>query len=269
MRTSSVRGKLTQLSHLPVTRWSAFAYGWLRRQTTGNVPCALPRANRLLQIPLREFYDSYWFFAESMAGIAELTFFLDRLSSNDVFYDIGSFRGAYAAAAKAARGESVEVHLFEPIPENLRAIETISRLNQFEKFRIVPSAVGSGSAVKGVFNETDRMLRDGDASNATSQMEIPATTLDAYSEKSGRPPSIIKIDVDGFELQVLQGGINCLTEFRPRLWIELHPAYLAAQGQKWEEATKILKSIGYQEITFYEDYAADTRDASFHIWCEA
>ncbi len=131
-------------------------------------------------------------------------YFLSRSNlPGDVFYDIGAFRGVYGAAAKAALGDSVEVHLFEPIKGNLQAIETISKLNQFTRFEIVPSAVGFGSAVKGVFNDKDRMFRDGDASDAASTIELAATSLDAYAENSKRPPSIIKLDVDGFELQVL------------------------------------------------------------------
>jgi len=269
MRAPTLRGKLTQLSNLPVSKWMAFTRGWVSRERTGAVPCALPYAKHLLQIPIREFYDSYWFFCESEVGTRELTFFLKHLSAGDVFYDIGGFRGAYGAAAKAALGDSVKVHLFEPIQENWQAIEAISKLNQFAGFEIVRLAVGCDLAVKGVFNEKDRMFRDGDASVSSAAREIPATSLDAYVTNSKQIPSIIKIDVDGFELQVLSSGLSTLSQFKPRLWMELHPNYLSAQGRNWEEAIEMLKSIGYRTIIFYQDFSLETRDVSFHVWCEA
>src|SRR6202171_4736886 len=141
MRATSIPGKLVQLRNLPWPQWGQFIRGWLRREKLGTVPCVLPCSKRLLQIPRRAFYESYWFFSESKQGREELRFFLNHLRPGDVIYDIGAFRGAYAAAAKAAFEDSVEVHLFEPIQENLRTIEEVSRLNGFRRFQIVPKAV--------------------------------------------------------------------------------------------------------------------------------
>ena len=222
----------------------------------------------MLQIPLREFYESYCFFSESRQGISELRFFLNRIQPGDIIYDIGGFRGAYGAAAKAAFGDNVTVYLFEPIEENLRAIEAISQLNQFQKFEIVPKAVGAGGVIAGFFNKRDTMLRKGDLSDTSASKELVATSIDAHVEKTGVPPSLVKLDVDGFEMEVLEGGRKCLGRHKPRLWIEIHPGLLAAQGRRWDEAVELLKLLGYGTRHFYCDYDSPTRDISFHMWCE-
>jgi FkbM family methyltransferase len=268
MRAASIWGKLIQLSNLPWPQWSQFIQGWLRRKRLGTVPCVLPGSTLLLQIPLRDFYETYWFFSESKRGIDELAFFLNRLRSGDIIYDIGAFRGAYGAAAKAALGDAVAVHLFEPVQENLQRIEAISRLNGFQRFEIVGKAVGLGTTVKGMFDEKDLMLREGDVSNALLPMEMPATSVDAYAEHTRAAPSVIKLDVEGFELEVLEGGRKCLAEHKPRLWVEVHPNFLAAQGRHWKDVIEILKSLGYRTMNFYSDYKLPTRDLAFHLWCE-
>src|ERR1700730_3127126 len=119
MRATSIPGKLVQLWSLPWSAWGKFTQGWLHRERLGTVPCVLPCSKRLLQIPLREFYESYWFFCESRRGRDELRYFLNRLQPGDTIYDIGAFRGVYGAAAKATFGDKVSVHLFEPIQANV------------------------------------------------------------------------------------------------------------------------------------------------------
>jgi FkbM family methyltransferase len=268
MRVRHLSGKLVQLSNLSWPLWSQFIHGWWRREQSGIVPCVLPGSARLLRVPLRDFYDSYWFFSESKRGRDELQFFLNRLRPGDVIYDIGAFRGVYGAAAKCALGDSVAVHLFEPIQQNFQSIERIARLNQFQRFDIVGKAVGLGEVVKGMFDAKDGMLREGDISNALFPVEISSITLDSYVGRSRVPPSLIKLDVDGFEWEVLEGARGCLAEHKPRLWLELHPRFLEAQGRGWEEPVKILKSVGYRTMNFYTDYKLPTRDLAFHVWCE-
>ena len=261
-------GKLLQLSNLPLPLWSQFVQGWWRRKQSGTVPCAFPQSKRIVKIPLRDFYASYGFFSESKRGSDELAFFINRLRPEDVIYDVGAFRGVYGVAAKAALGDSVSVHLFEPIKDNFEAIEEIARLNQFQQFEIIPKALGLGTTVKGTLDPKDGMLREGKIPNAPAPVEIPATSVDAYMNETGLTPSIIKLDVEGFELQVLEGAHSCLSQYKPRLWLEVHPNALAAQGRHWKEVIENLKSIGYRTMNFYRDYDLLTRDLAFHLWCE-
>ncbi len=268
MQKRSISGKLTQLSNLPLPQWAAFISAWWHRGQRGIVPCVLSGTDRMIEIPLREFYETYWFFCESRQGIREMTFFLEKLGSGDVIYDIGAFRGAYGAGAKAKFGETVGVHLFEPIQSNYEAIRAIKMLNRLERFEVVPKAVGRGDTIHGMLHGGDAMLRQGDSAEGLVAVEFPSTSVDAYMAESGVPPTVMKVDVEGFELDVLEGARNCLTIHHPRLWIELHPSFLEAQGRRWEDVTDLLKAIGYGTLTFFEDFDMPTRSVAFHLWCE-
>jgi FkbM family methyltransferase len=269
MRASSVPGKFVQLQSLPWPQWRQFIHGWLLREKTGTVPCVLPCSTRSLQVPLLAFYESYCFFSESKQGRNELRFFLNHLRPGDVIYDIGAFRGAYGVAAKAAFADAVSVHAFEPIEKNLREIEAILRLNQFQRFHTIGRAVGVGTTIRGQFNEKYIMLRRGDSSDGLTVAEVAATSLDAYTQSANELPSVIKVDVDGFELDVLLGARSYLSKHKPRLWIELHPDYLSAQGRSWKDAIEYLNGVGYKTINFYDDYDLPTRNIAFHVWCES
>jgi FkbM family methyltransferase len=268
MKLAHLAGKYLQLSELPWSLRGRFIRGWLARKHAGTVPCALPKSKRLLLIPLSDFYDSYAYFSESKCGRDELEFFVERVRAGDVIYDVGAFRGVYGAAAKAALGDSVTVHLFEPIQLNARRIEAISQLNRFRRFEIVEKAVGLDQILAGKFDPKDGMLREGGASDKLSPMNVPSISLDSYVDQSGEAPSLIKLDVEGFEYELLEGAQNTLQQNKPRLWLELHPDFLKAKGRSWQDPINILRSFGYQTIRFYSDFESPTPVSAFHVWCE-
>jgi FkbM family methyltransferase len=274
MRPQHILGKFHQLLHLPWSCWFPFVRGWLQRGRTGFVPCAFPGAKRLVQVPLKSFYESYRFSCEVAQGTAEMKFFLGKLRAGDVLFDVGAFYGAFGAAAKAVFGDSVQIHAFEPVAENLCRIVEVCERNGFDSFSVIPKAVGSGAPISGTVDAEDGMLRrrDGmlrqeDNGSADTSAEFPSISIDAHVREAGVVPTVIKIDVEGFEADVLEGARNTLRDHHPRIWLEVHPNFLSEQGKDWQGLVQSLKALGYK-VAFSEDYDLSTRDIAFHIWCE-
>jgi len=265
MRLQSLSGKWRQLRILPAGLWPGYIRGWLRRSQTGLVPLCFPHTDRLVWVPAVEFYESYSFFCESPHGMGEIGYLLSKLQDGDVLYDIGAFRGACGVAAKAALGDAIEAHLFEPLLKNQQAIQTIAASNRLSRFFLIPKAVGRGETLTGRVNTAEGMLRQGDADATPDSVEFPCVTLDRYVAESGTTPSVIKLDVDGFEFDVIEGGRATLEAARPSLWIEVHPKYLAAQGRDWKDLIALLETADYR-IEYFEDSEYPSRDISFHIW---
>src|SRR5205085_4554641 len=130
----------------------------------------------------------------------------------------------------------------------------------FKQFNIVGKAVGGlDQALFGSFDQKDGMFREGAASDKLSPMDVPSISLDSYVDQTGARPSLIKLDVEGFECEVLEGARKSLQQNKPRVWLELHPDFLKAQGRNWEDPINFLKSLGYQTIRFYSDFESATR----------
>ena len=62
-------------------------------------------------------------------------------------------------------------------------------------------------------------VRVGNLENMTI---VPTITIDSIIEHTGLIPDVIKIDVEGAELQVLQGGKHTLTRIRPDIFLSTH-----------------------------------------------
>jgi len=265
-----LRNLIRRLSALPGLRlplWAPFLIGWLQRKRNRFVPCALPACNELLQIPLEDFYRSYAYFSETRPGRTELTFFLQKLRAHEVLYDVGAYRGAYSAAAKARSRAGVSVHLFEPVAKNYEAIRRIGQMNRFSDFQVVPLAAADGGHLQGTINADDLVFSSAEGNRSAHPVDLQAISLDEYVAQGAAPPSLLKVDVDGFELAVLRGAKQCLARERPHLWLEIHPAYLRNQGSSQEEVLEFLRAAGYT-IDFFEDHRAAGAAMAFHVWCE-
>jgi FkbM family methyltransferase len=264
MHWRSLIGKLRQISGAPPSLWRPFIAGWLKRRANGFVPCIAPGARQLLQVPTEDFYRSYSFFSESSKGRRELAFVLGKLRPKETLYDIGGYRGVFSAAANAKLKGDISVHVFEPIKTNYDAIERIFALNRFPDFRVVPLALSNGSTLSGSIDEINYVFKSREPD--MRQTDMKSTSIDQYIASGAAPPSFIKMDIDGFELDALQGGGRCLKENRPRLWLELHPQFLRDQGKSSEQVLKLLRDAGYS-LEIFEDYNANDQNSPYHVWC--
>jgi hypothetical protein len=68
------------------------------------------------------------------------------------------------------------------------------------------------------------------------------------AKRTGLLPSHIKIDVEGFEDEVLQGGQELLKNTAPILFLELHAALLRARERKPEDILERLREWGYHRF---------------------
>ena len=72
--------------------------------------------------------------------------------------------------------------------------------------------------------------------------EVRICRLDEIPEARESPPELIKIDVEGFESEVLEGARGILAAHRPVLYIELCSEYLAST----ERSIALLEELGYE-----------------------
>jgi FkbM family methyltransferase len=130
-----------------------------------------------------------------------MAFLLHFLRADDVFVDVGANVGSYTILAAVALGARVVA--FEPgeaFPWLLRNLQ-LNGLDRVDARReAVGSAVGTVSFTSGL-DTMNRMDPKGDST-------VPITTLDAAC--SCHRPALIKIDVEGFEADVLRGGADTL-----------------------------------------------------------
>ncbi len=152
--------------------------------------------------------------------------------NGDVCYDIGSYHGFFAGVMAAA-GAS-RVHCFEANPANVRELEILKSLNPQLPLDIQAVAVGAnvGEAEFVVMPDStmgklasSSFQRD---ESVSETLRVSLVSLDSMVRSHTlAAPHVIKIDVEGAELDVLRGARQVLQANSVRLFIEAHSPDLA------------------------------------------
>jgi FkbM family methyltransferase len=142
------------------------------------------------------------------------------LDPGSVAYDVGANYGMHTLLMARLVGSTGRVFAFEPVPEIFAALSGNIKLNNFGNTSAVQVAVADRAGSFGF--ETTQSTATGHLSDSEAHV-VQTTTLDDFVLESGNPaPTFIKIDVEGAETRVLEGGMRVLRQFRPDLLIELH-----------------------------------------------
>jgi FkbM family methyltransferase len=172
------------------------------------------------------------------------------------------------------------VYGFEPDAANFEKARTNLSLNQFQNVNLNQKALGTHRAKAKIYsvNENNagmnRIRVAGEGHDGLGEgSEIEVISLDDFVEKTSiKTVDLIKIDVEGFELNVLKGAQHSLRRFRPTLFVELDDNNLREQGSSAEELVVFIEQLGYRvyradkaaEISSDQDFKA----CHYDVICE-
>ncbi|MBN8420536.1 MAG: FkbM family methyltransferase [Verrucomicrobia bacterium] len=157
-------------------------------------------------------------------------FLASCVNPGDVVYDVGGNCGQMALYFSAWSGLAGAVYTFEPAFHNLEILRKNVQLNQMHNVEIVAAAVAADSQSH-IFCfdpvcHTMGTLRDAMVRSeaGTTTFEVPCVTLDEFLASGKRPPEVIKIDVEGSGLGVIEGACKLIETHLPKIYFELHAA---------------------------------------------
>jgi FkbM family methyltransferase len=177
---------------------------------------------------------------------------IGSIRPGDVVWDVGANIGFYAAQFAERVGPSGTVVAFEPVPQCFR--ELSRAVAGASNVRLVNAGLGSVSGTvrfdvgDGSVHQNARVL-EGSAAPGTTVLELPIYSGDEAAASQALPhPTLAKVDVEGFELDVLRGMSGLLRSERCHdVFVELHFGVLAKRGQPGapDEIVRLLRDLGY------------------------
>jgi FkbM family methyltransferase len=211
-----------------------------------------------VRIPAECLADVQQHFATREA-VAELVRFLGEAGHPGCFFDVGANNGLFSVVYCLTHASNRAV-AFEPSQPLVERIRQLAELNGVaERIEIVAKAVADSPgerqlmlASRGAFVQVAAFA--GTAQNEWQSLRIETTTLDLESAR-GAAPTVLKIDVEGFESEVIRGGATVIAAARPTIFLEVHLNYLEQRGVSPLDVTGPIASAGYE----FRDLAGRTR----------
>lgn len=196
------------------------------------------------------FIRRYSMYCNSVAS--RISYMFDRYPlgdlSNSLVLDVGAHVGEYAlAASKLAQ----KVICFEPDPFAREAL--IRNTSSIENIEVMPIALSNKTGVSTFFIATehaDSSLFEPD--KFTSKIQTQVMRLDDLSiDTQGYRSVVLKMDAEGFEPEVLEGGLTWIQSHLHVAAIDVAPE--RAGSDTYQEVKRLLESIGFKLRAFTVD----------------
>jgi len=173
------------------------------------------------------------------------------VNRGDVCYDVGANLGFFSILLSRLAGPAGSVYAFEPVPENACTIERNARLNRLDNIKVVQMALSSVDGKEELLlahHIGGAVLKSaGTPPDLAGSLVVETATLDTLVERRRiKPPNILKIDVEGAEMEVLKGMERVLREWTPTVLLELDDEAAAACEEKVSVCRSFLHDLGYR-----------------------
>jgi FkbM family methyltransferase len=212
-----------------------------------------------------------------------LTAFMKQyIKKGDSVMDIGACFGFHTLTMATCVGLHGHVHAFEPQSDMYSLLHTNVQKNNFDTIvNTYNFALGDIDQSVCMYNAYDGKTNYGDTFISWKYKDLDATEDSNTTDMIGKGGkslqlqknlstckrldniefphriSFIKIDVQGFELMVLNGGAKFLKRHRPVMVIELEDQCMNFHGYSSKEVIQHLRQINYKVILLDHSYPCD------------
>lgn len=193
------------------------------------------------------FHPSRWH------GAMDLGFLRQLLRAGDTIVDVGANVGSHAIPLAKALGTTTPVYAFEPHPRVFAQLQANAQLNHLPNLHLYNLALGDREG-EVAFSD----VRSDDYNRVlptnTGALTVRMMPLDRFQPLAETPITLLKIDVEGYELFVLRGAEETLTrtEF---LYLEANASHSHEYGTTVQDLASYLRTRGW---TLYRVADSDT-----------
>ena len=173
---------------------------------------------------------------------------LDQKNEDGYFYDVGANIGLYTWLCRKLSSNR-KILVFEPDPKNFELLQITKENSKIKNINLCNIALSNQmetvSFQQDILTSATGMIKGGQIpwiekylGQETNSIQVNTDYLDNKTFKR-QDPSLIKIDVEGHELEVLRGGEKKLSQCKPLLLIESFPPNL-------DRVVNFLTKLGYK-----------------------
>ena len=164
----------------------------------------------------------------------------------DVALDVGANLGFMSGILSNLTGATGQVYSFEPSPQTYTKLLETVRVNNYSNVTTYNMGCGLSEQTMTLYCPQTSGNASLHPSAAMQKLDLKQQTVrvikldDFLAQKLDRL-NFIKIDTEGFELEVLSGAVELIQRFKPVIYIELGSLYPASS----EKAVSLLRDLGY------------------------
>lgn len=199
-----------------------------------------------------------------------IQFFYSQIKDNDVILDIGAHSGLFSMLAKY--NKTTTWHLFEPDPFNVSNLKDNIEVNEIKNATVYEEALSDyvGECILNICtnhrglntigkNPVRLESPDGKYDHIPSEIKIEKNLIETLLVKvntidnlfSNTKIDLIKIDTEGSEYDIINGGIETIKKYKPKILLEYNGGNIGQCGHDLQKLNILIEQIGY--VPFWSD----------------
>jgi FkbM family methyltransferase len=184
------------------------------------------------------------------------------LAAGDTFIDVGANFGTFSLLASRLVGSSGQVFAVEPQPSLAEMIGQSLSMSGADNCVVVPVACGSKSGTMQLLIPHHDSGRAGfftafSGRTRHQRLDVNVIPLDDLLPSTLHSERVLlKIDVEGSELDVIEGARRLIGARRPAIMVELNPWSASAAGRGTGDLLRLLMALGYSSFATSQSFPA-------------
>jgi len=219
--------------------------------------------SKMLVYPLKgAIYEDLFLYKKREPLCTDYLMHSGVIKEGDAVLDIGANIGYYVLIESQLVGEKGKVYAVEPVRSNFELLEKNVQLNNLKNVSTFQFAFGEKDAKSEIY-VTDKsnlcaMNRDAVGGKILFTQEVPMLTVDTFF-KDKAPPDFIRMDVEGYEYQVVKGMAKTL-KGNIKILIELHPWRPYLEPERMDELFDILERNNFRaQLAVFENKVKENK----------
>jgi FkbM family methyltransferase len=211
----------------------------------------LPFETFQVKVDIREHLGGNLFYGLTILDPAEISFLKHILRDGDYVIDVGANIGLYSLLAAQSIGSKGRVYAFEPSSKAAALLDDNIRLNGFTTIDVQHMAVSDSASMLPLYVNAQSGLtscvQNRTRGTIIGEETVPAIALDDFIAQRHIPKvNFLKIDVEGFEEQVLLGAVHLIAREQDIvIVVELDPKNYPVPKPPFQEIFSSLRSQHY------------------------
>jgi FkbM family methyltransferase len=193
--------------------------------------------------------------------------YLSFVRRGDIALDVGANVGAHSVFLSHLVGKRGRVLAFEPLPANIERLnETVRRRARYSNLTVLPVAVGNPASHQASvmmkipgddLTQASLALQttgSWDDKTAVREVSVPLSSLDASKDVQALSHiDLVKIDVEGSELDVLRGASYTFSRHLPFIYCEAYDKWQKSFGYTPTDLINFARSLGYSAARVFSE----------------
>lgn len=178
-----------------------------------------------------------------------IKFINDFVFDNSAIIVIGSHIGFYTILFGVLTKDSSIIYSFEPLESNFHYLKKSININDLNNVKPINKAISNANQKQIFYSKSAIGYNAGSLvkNPLNEKIEMQTESIDNFTKANKiKNIQLVKIDVEGFEMQVLRGGQDVFKRLKPTLILALHPSSIEKNGDSLIDIWRVLEKFNYK-----------------------